>query len=128
MGYPLSMPNMKAEAAQPGTLNRGRMSGSKNLPIILDTLVLVKISHVTKKGNTEGNTMLNHRFMPVIEEDMASLEYTTRRMIKDAHIMPVSSKYSAPDLNALNANRSMNMIDSSNNVLGPLKKYHNILY
>lgn len=123
IGYPLSMPNMNAGAAQPGTLNRGRMRGSKNLPMTNDTLVLLNTSHITRKGNTEGNTMLNHKFMPDIQEDIASFEYIIRRIIKDAHNMLVSNKLRVPDLNDLNANRSMSMVVNNNNVLeGSFKK------
>lgn len=130
MGYPLSMPNINAGAAQPGTLKRGLIIGSKNLPMINDTLVLLMMSHITKKGNTEGNTILNHKFMPNMQEDIASLEYTTRRIMKNAQNMLVHSTCNVLYLNAMKANRSMSVIDKNNNVFStPFReKYYNIVY
>lgn len=130
MGYPLSMPNMNAGAAQPGTLKRGRIIGSKNLPITNDMLVLLMILHITKKGNIEGNTISNHKFMPNMQEDIASLEYTTRSIMKDAQNILVHSTFNVLDLNAMKANRSISMIDKNNNVLStPFReKYYNIVY
>lgn len=95
IGYPLRVPRKNAGAEAPGTLNRGRIIPSKNFPMITDIFVWLRHSHITKKGNTAGNTTLNHKLIPSLQDDMASLEYMIRRIIKVAHNKLLKSKESS---------------------------------
>ena len=74
MGYPQNIPRKKAKEQQPGTLNKGLIMGSKNLPIILERFVFIKMLQITKKGNKDGKITLTHKFIPSLLAKIASFE------------------------------------------------------
>jgi len=76
------MPIAKAKEPHPGTLNRGRIIGSSNIPVARTNPVLLKSSEATKKGNSDGNTISSHNFMPLSAELTAVLEKIIKQNMK----------------------------------------------
>jgi hypothetical protein len=70
-GAPQVNPISRVNEAQPGRLKRGRIIGSKSIPKDFIIPVLFKISDATKKGNNEGNTVLNQRSKPSLADSTA---------------------------------------------------------
>ena len=68
----------------PGTLNNGRINFSKNDPIIKDAFVFFNISHITKKGKSDGKTKFPHKFIPDLQAIIASFEYIISNTINRA--------------------------------------------
>jgi hypothetical protein len=85
-GYPDVTPRARAKEAQPGTLNKGLISGSSRLPAALVKPEEFIISLATKKGNSEGTTTEAHRLRPFSADFTAVLEYMIRHMMKIRHI------------------------------------------
>jgi hypothetical protein len=54
----------KANEPIPGTLNKGRIIGSRRTPAYFTSPVPFKGSDATKKGNREGNTTVSHKLKP----------------------------------------------------------------
>src|SRR5690625_3676762 len=63
-GYPLAIPTIQAKLPIPGTLNKGRIICSNNIPINCTTPKLIKSSAVMKNGNNEGKTTSHHACRP----------------------------------------------------------------
>lgn len=84
-GYPDVTPRAKAKEAQPGTLNKGLISGSSRLPATLVKPEEFIISLATKKGNSEGTTTEAHRLRPFSADLTAVLENIIRHMMKIRH-------------------------------------------
>jgi len=76
------IPIAKAKEPQPGTLNRGRITGSRSTPTALMKPVPFSRFDATKKGKREGNTMLSHRLSPLAAEFSAVFEKMMRHSIK----------------------------------------------
>ncbi len=72
MGYPEANPMAITNEPAPGTLNRGRIRGSSNTPIMETTPRPMRISESIKNGSKAGNTISHHILSPLKAEAKAS--------------------------------------------------------
>jgi len=74
----------RANDPQPGTLNNGRMTGSRNMPADFMKPDLFSTSEATKNGKSEGKTILSQRLSPFAADSTAVFEKIISSRIKKA--------------------------------------------
>jgi hypothetical protein len=71
-GNPLVKPMATTREQQPGSLNRGRITGSNRTPINTARPLLIMSSALIKKGKRAGRSTDAHSFIPSIAAAMVS--------------------------------------------------------
>lgn len=83
IGYPLTIPIIKANAPSPGTLKNGRINLFNNFPRKVITFVYPKSSVAIKNGRRAGTTELAHKINPSFAADKLSLEKITKDIVNN---------------------------------------------